>query len=119
VENLAPGYGMQNLSFAVSQTSNTASLAASDERARCPLQVYYSSASILPQRCSLAHQFALESENVVADMVEVTELPDLGNRYNVAGVPQTVVSEQAAAEGAMPEDHFLERALNGSRQHAQ
>jgi hypothetical protein len=109
---------MQNLSFAVSQTSNTASLAASDERARCRLQVYYSSASILPHRCSLAHQFALESENVVADMVEVTELPDLGNRYNVAGVPQTVVSEQAA-EGAMPEDHFLERALNGSRQHAQ
>jgi predicted DsbA family dithiol-disulfide isomerase len=59
----------------------------------------------------LAHQFALESDKVVADMVEVTEFPHLGQRYGVRGVPKTVVNEQSAAEGAMPEAQFLERVL--------
>jgi hypothetical protein len=36
----------------------------------------------------LAHRFAIESDRIVADMVEVTEFPHLAQRYNVMGVPK-------------------------------
>ncbi|MFB0517106.1 MAG: thioredoxin family protein [Candidatus Neomarinimicrobiota bacterium] len=64
-----------------------------------------------PRVVHLAHQFALESDKVVADMVEVIEFPHLGQRYGVMGVPKTVANEQSAAEGALPEAQFLERVL--------
>jgi predicted DsbA family dithiol-disulfide isomerase len=51
----------------------------------------------------------MENDKVVADMVEATEFPHLAQRYGVRGVPKTVVNEQNAAEGAMPEAIFLER----------
>jgi predicted DsbA family dithiol-disulfide isomerase len=57
----------------------------------------------------LAHQFAMESDKVKADMVEITEFPHLAQRYGVRGVPKTVANEQNAAEGAMQEGMFLER----------
>jgi len=55
----------------------------------------------------LAHKFALESDRVVADMVEVTEFPHLGQRYGVMGVPKTVANEVSVAEGAVPEQYLL------------
>lgn len=73
-----------------------------------------------PRAVRLAHQFAMESDQIVADMVEVTEFPELGQRYNVMGVPQTVVNDQVVAQGAMPEGHFLEHVLSvldGSHKH--
>jgi glutaredoxin-like protein len=62
-----------------------------------------------PQVVHLAHQFAMESNKVVADMVEVQEFPHLAHRYGVRGVPKTVANEQSAAEGALPEGMLLER----------
>ena len=59
----------------------------------------------------LAHQFALESPFIRADMVEATEFPHLSNRFNVMGVPKTVINEAAFIEGALPEDRFLEEIL--------
>jgi glutaredoxin-like protein len=59
----------------------------------------------------LAHQFALESPLIRADMVEATEFPHLSNRFNVMGVPRTVINETAFIEGALPEDRFLEEVL--------
>jgi glutaredoxin-like protein len=59
----------------------------------------------------LAHQFALESPFVRADMVESTEFPHLANRFSVYGVPKTVVNETTSFEGAWPEDAFLENVL--------
>jgi len=44
-------------------------------------------------------------------MVETSEFPHLTMRYNVRGVPRTVVNEETFIEGAMPEPVFLERAL--------
>ncbi len=51
----------------------------------------------------LAHQIAIESELVRADMVEVTEFPHLANKYQVFGVPRTVINETIHVEGAVPE----------------
>ncbi len=59
----------------------------------------------------LAHQFAVESDHVTADMVEATEFPELSNRYMVMGVPKTVVNEIPAIEGMLGEDEFLDAVL--------
>jgi hypothetical protein len=52
----------------------------------------------------LAHRFAIESDRIVADMVEATEFPHLAQRYNVMGVPKTMANEIGLADGALPED---------------
>lgn len=59
----------------------------------------------------LAHQFAMENDNIKADCVEATEFPDLAGKYRVFSVPRTVINESAFIEGSMPEDLFLESIL--------
>ena len=46
---------------------------------------------------------------VTADMVEATEFPHLAQKYNVMGVPRTVINETVHQEGAAPEPMLLER----------
>ncbi len=65
-----------------------------------------------PQVVRLAHQFAIESEQVRADMVEVTEFPHLVQKYEVMGVPRTVINETVFVEGAVPETAFVEAILD-------
>lgn len=60
----------------------------------------------------LGHQFALESSHIKADMIESTEFPHLTQKYNVIGVPKTIINETVSIEGAVPEDIFLEKVLN-------
>ncbi len=64
----------------------------------------------------LAHQMAIESPFVQAEMVEAMEFPDLADRHNVSGVPQTTINDGAAhVVGAVPEDHLIleiKQALN-------
>ncbi len=77
------------------------------------LQVFVTpSCPYCPRAVSLAHQFAFESELVTADMVEAIEFPHLSQRYQVMGVPRTIANEKVAAEGALPEAHFLESILS-------
>jgi len=59
----------------------------------------------------LAHAMAIENPQITADMVEATEFPQLSMKYNVRGVPLTVVNESTVLEGALPEDEFIEQAL--------
>ena len=56
----------------------------------------------------LAHQMALESPMIEAEMVEATEFPELSNRFHVSGVPQTTINAGAGTVvGAVPEDQLL------------
>jgi len=55
----------------------------------------------------LALRFALESDKVTADGVEVTGYPDLARQYRISGVPKTVVSDVAEFVGAGPESMLL------------
>lgn len=64
-----------------------------------------------PGAVRVAHQMAFESEKVKADMVEATEFPDLSMRYNVQGVPRTVINETFSLEGMMPEQAVLQEVL--------
>lgn len=40
-------------------------------------------------------------------MVEVIEFPYLGTKYNVMGVPRTVIDETIHIEGAVPEPMLM------------
>jgi len=64
-----------------------------------------------PRAVRLAHQFALESPFITADMIESQEFPKLSDRFKVRGVPKTVVNGTLAIEGAVPEDAVLETVL--------
>jgi hypothetical protein len=43
--------------------------------------------------------------------MESSEFPHLVTKYGVFGVPKTIISEQASAEGALPQDKFLSEIL--------
>ena len=64
-----------------------------------------------PQAVRLAHKFAMESDLVSADMIESIEFPHLANKYNVYGVPRTVINEAFHQEGAVPEPMLLAKLL--------
>jgi predicted DsbA family dithiol-disulfide isomerase len=52
---------------------------------------------------------AYASPNVRADGVESSEFPHLAVKYQVAGVPRTVINETTHLEGAAPPDMLLEK----------
>jgi glutaredoxin-like protein len=60
-----------------------------------------------PQAVLLAHKLAFESDKVKADMVEAIEFPHLSMKYQVQGVPRTVINESVHQEGAAPEAMLL------------
>jgi glutaredoxin-like protein len=62
-----------------------------------------------PRAVLLAHQMAMENPQMIrAEGVEATEFPDLANRFNVRGVPQTVINSGAGTVvGAVPEQNLL------------
>ncbi|MCB8979355.1 MAG: thioredoxin family protein [Ardenticatenaceae bacterium] len=62
-----------------------------------------------PQAVLLAHRLAMASDMVQADMVEATEFPHLSNKYQVMGVPRTVINETVFQEGAAPEMLLLDK----------
>jgi glutaredoxin-like protein len=64
-----------------------------------------------PQAVRLAHKFAIESEQITADMVEAIEFPHLANKFSVYGVPRTVINEKVHQEGAVPEPMMLDKLL--------
>ncbi len=55
----------------------------------------------------LAHQLSIESDLISADMVEVIEFPHLATKYQVMGVPRTVINETIHIEGAVPEPMLM------------
>jgi predicted DsbA family dithiol-disulfide isomerase len=54
---------------------------------------------------------AFANPNITAYAVEATEFPDLARRYTVNGVPKTVVNDEIEIMGAVPQDEFIEQAL--------
>ena len=62
-----------------------------------------------PQAVRLAHMMAMESDMVVGDMVEATEFPHLSQKYQVMGVPRTVINESTFVEGAAPVGMLMDK----------
>lgn len=55
----------------------------------------------------LAYQLAMESDLITAHMVEVVEFPHMAVKYDVMGVPRTVINETIQIEGAVPEPMLM------------
>ena len=51
---------------------------------------------------------AIANSRVVADVVEVSEFMDLAEKYQVRGVPKTVINDAAEFMGNVPEETFVE-----------
>jgi len=66
-----------------------------------------------PQAAITAYQFAVASPNVVANVIDAQENPDLAQKYQVVGVPKIVITklgdDQPLVEfvGAQPPEYFL------------
>ncbi len=65
-----------------------------------------------PRAVLLAHRLAMASDLVTASMVEATEFPHLANRYQVYGVPRTVINDVIHVEGAVPEAALLTKLMS-------
>jgi glutaredoxin-like protein len=67
-----------------------------------------------PRAVRLAYQFAIESDKITADGVEVTGYPDLARKYQVSSVPKTVVGETEEFVGAAPEATLLKHVQDAA-----
>jgi len=62
-----------------------------------------------PQAVVLGFNLAMANDLITADMVEATEFPHLSQRYQVMGVPRSVINEDYHIEGAAPEPMVLDK----------
>ena len=63
----------------------------------------------------LAHQMALESPMVQAEMIEAMEFPELSDKFGVSGVPQTTINNGAGTViGAVPEEHLIAEIIRAA-----
>lgn len=51
---------------------------------------------------------AIANSHIVADVVEVSEFPDVATQYAVRGVPKTVINDTIDFVGNAPEPMFVE-----------
>lgn len=66
----------------------------------------------------LAFKFAMESDKITADGVEVTGYPELARKYNISSVPKTVVGETHEFVGAGPEAMLLKHVQEAAAEAA-
>ena len=68
-----------------------------------------------PVAAGLAHKFAVESDMVKSDVIEVGEFPHLAQKYSVMGVPKIVINERTELVGAVPEAQFVAHVLQAAK----
>ena len=72
------------------------------------LQVFFTPTCVYcPRMISLANQAAIQSPFVTTAAIDATEFPDLVRRYNVNGVPKTVIDGTREIMGSVPEEQFV------------
>ncbi|MEA3408075.1 MAG: thioredoxin family protein [Chloroflexota bacterium] len=76
------------------------------------MQVYITpTCPYCPRAVRLAHSLAVASDWIRADMVEAVEFPQLSNKYQVYGVPKTIINEETSVVGAVPEPALVAGVL--------
>jgi glutaredoxin-like protein len=68
-----------------------------------------------PVIASMAHKFAMENDLITADVIDVNEFMQIGIKYNVMGVPKTIINEKVEFLGAVPEEVFLGHVLEAQK----
>ena len=62
-----------------------------------------------PTAVLTAFKLAMLNENITADMVEATEFQELSMKYNVQGVPKTVINDNWDVVGGVPPQTVMEK----------
>ncbi len=64
-----------------------------------------------PRMVQFAHQLAFAVKDIQADMIDAAEFPTLVQRYQVQGVPLTVIKKRRGFEGALPAESAMMEIL--------
>ncbi len=67
-----------------------------------------------PQMARAAFGLAMINPKVKAEVVEVSEFPELARRYNVRAVPLTVINDRVAIPGAVPPRVLAEQVVKAA-----
>ncbi|HEY9245392.1 MAG TPA: thioredoxin family protein [Candidatus Methanoperedens sp.] len=74
------------------------------------IQVFVSpTCPFCPRAVRIAHQFAIESDFIRSDAIEMTEFPYLVQRYSIMSTPHIVINEDTSFVGAQPPEVFIEQ----------
>ena len=74
------------------------------------LQVFVSpTCPYCPKAARIAHQFAIENENIRSDVIEMMEFPYLVQKYSVMSTPHIVINEDTSFMGAHPAEVFIDQ----------
>lgn len=77
------------------------------------LQVFFTPNCVYcPEMVTLANRFAVAHPLISATAVDATEYPDLVRRYNVNGVPKTIINNRVEFVGAASEEDLV-RHMSG------
>ena len=63
----------------------------------------------------MAHKLAIHHPLITADCIEVSEFPDMIQKYNISGVPKIVVNETIEFVGAQSAEVFLDAIKQAGR----
>lgn len=63
----------------------------------------------------MAHKLASANAHITADVIEVSEFPEMAQRYQIFGVPKTIINDRVEFEGALPEEMFVQQALSAAQ----
>jgi len=61
-----------------------------------------------------ACQMTMANPLVRSEVIEVSEFPDLGERYQVRAVPLTVIDDRIAIPGMVPEAQLVEQVVKAA-----
>jgi glutaredoxin-like protein len=76
------------------------------------LQVFYTpTCTFCPQMVNLANRLAIERPLITATAIDATQYPDLVRRYNVNGVPKTIINDALEIVGAATETEVVEAVV--------
>jgi len=74
------------------------------------LQVFVSpTCPYCPKAARIAHQLAIENENIRSDVIEMMEFPYLVQKYSVMSTPHIVINEDTSFMGAHPAEVFIDQ----------
>lgn len=64
-----------------------------------------------PRAVRAAHRFAMASDRITGDAVEISEFPHLAVKYDAQMVPTVVINDQVAFQGPKSEQEFVREIL--------
>ena len=100
---LQPSYGDERTECLPSRAARNSKRC----RRRKPSGILHADLHLSRAMISLANQAAIESPLVSTAAIDATEFPDLVRRYNVNGVPKTIINDSLEIMGAAPETEFI------------